>query len=163
MNGVYIRELELDDFIARTRPLVEADLGRELTVEDSETYRLVAPLIQERMKVLTEAPDQVRFLFVSDVAYDDAAWKKVLAKPEARVSLEGALSRLSDLGEWESESVEGALREMLAELGLNASKGLQPVRVAITGSRISPPLFESLAALGKEESLRRLRDVFGRL
>jgi glutamyl-tRNA synthetase len=67
------------------------------------------------------------------------------------------------LGEWESESIEGALREMLAELGLNASKGLQPVRVAITGSRISPPLFESLAALGKEESLRRLRDVFGRL
>ncbi|MEE8490185.1 MAG: glutamate--tRNA ligase [Acidimicrobiia bacterium] len=163
MNGVYIRELELDDFIARTRPLVEADLGRELTVEDSETYRLVAPLIQERMKVLTEAPDQVRFLFVSDVAYDDAAWKKVLAKPEARVSLEGALSRLSDLGEWEPQSIEGALRDMLAELGLNASKGLQPLRVAITGSRISPPLFESLAALGKEESLRRLRDVFGRL
>lgn len=163
MNGVYIRDLELDDFLERTRPLVEADLGRALSSEESDTYRLVAPLIQERMKVLTEAAEQVRFLFVDDVSYDEAAWAKVLGKPEARVALEGALARLDGLDEWQTPAIEQALREMLAELGLNASKGLQPVRVAVTGSTVSPPLFESLEALGRDESLRRLADVFGRL
>ncbi len=163
MNGVYIRELQLDDFIARTLPLVEADLGRELSTEESDTYRFVAPLIQERMKVLSEAPDQVQFLFVREVSYDEAAWTKVLGKPEARVALEGAIAKLTELGEWETATIEGALREMLAELGLSANKGLQPIRVAVTGSTVSPPLFESLAALGQGESMRRLSEVFGRL
>ena len=163
MNGVYIRELGPEDFIARTQPLVEFDLGRQLTAAEAATFGLIAPLVQERMKVLTEAPDQVRFLFVTEVDYDEAAWKKVLDRPEARVALEGAMAGLENLGEWEADPIEGALRGMLAELGLNASKGLQPVRVAVTGSAVSPPLFESLAALGREESLRRLRAVFVRL
>ena len=163
MNGVYIRQLGLDDFVSRTQPLVETDLGRELTQDESSMYRVMAPLVQERMKLLTEAPEQVRFLFVDEVTYDEAAWGKVLSKPEARVALEGAMARLENLGEWDTDPIEAALRDMLAELGLSASKGLQPLRVAVTGSTVSPPLFESLTVLGKEESLRRLREVFARL
>lgn len=163
MNGVYIRELGIDEFIARTLPAVEVDLGRSLDEAERETYRTIAPLVRERMKVLTEAPDQVRFLFVTDLEYDTASWDKVLTKPDVRAALETALARLGELGEWTTPSIEGALRAMLAELELSAGKGLQPVRVAVTGSSISPPLFESLEALGRSRSLARIQEVLARL
>jgi glutamyl-tRNA synthetase len=163
MNGVYIRDLALDDFVARTEPLVVEDLGRALTGEERATYRQVAPLIQERMKVLVEAPEQVRFLFLDEVEYDESSWQKVLAKPDSPGAVAGAIERLSGLGEWSTAAIESSLRAMLEELELNARKGLQPLRVAVTGSSISPPLFESLAALGKDRTIARLRDVLDRL
>ncbi len=163
MNGVYIRELGIDEFIARTLPLVEADLGRSLDEAERETYRAVAPLIQERMKLLTEAPEQVRFLYVEELEYDPGSWDKVLAKPDSRGALEAAGGRLGNLEEWTTSEIEQALRAMLEDLELNARKGLQPVRVAVTGSSISPPLFESLEALGQELTLARLQEVLDRL
>ena len=163
MNGVYIRDLDLDDFVARTEPLVVDDLGRTLSAEERTTYREVAPLIQERMKVLTEAPEQVRFLFADDVEYDEGSWQKVLAKPDSATAIAAAVERLTDLEVWTTEEIETSLRAMLEELELNARKGLQPLRVAVTGSSISPPLFESLKALGRDRTLSRLRDVHGRL
>jgi glutamyl-tRNA synthetase len=163
MNGVYIRELGIDEFIARTLPAVEADAGRPLDEGELETYRAIAPLIQERMKLLTEAPGQVRFLFVEELEYDARSWEKVLTKPDARAALETAHRLLGELGEWTTEAIEGALRAMLAERELNAGKGLQPVRVAVTGSSISPPLFESLEAIGRDRSLARLQEVLARL
>ncbi len=159
MNGVYIRDLGADEFIARTLPLVEADLGRPLDEDERATYRAIAPLVQERMKLLTEAPAQVRFLFVEELEYDPASWHKVIVKPDSRAALEAAKARLGDLGEWTTDAIEQALRAMLEELELNARKGLQPVRVAVTGSSVSPPLFESLEALGPERTLVRLQEV----
>lgn len=163
MNGVYIRQLELDDFVDRTRPLVEADLARPLDEAEQATYRGIAPFIQERMKVLTEAPEQARFLFVDVVEYDAGAWEKILTKPDARSALESALARLASLDEWQTDAIERSLRSMLEELELNARKGLQPLRVAITGSSISPPLFESMESLGRARTLARLEDVVKRL
>jgi len=163
MNGVYIRELEPAAFEAHTVPMVEAELQRPLTDEERDTYRAVAPLIQERMKLLTEAPGQVQFLFVDDLEYDSASWGKVMTKPDSRPAVEAALARLAGLEEWSTPAIEETLRGMLADLELNARRGLQPLRVAVTGSSISPPLFESLEALGRERSLGRLQDVLGRL
>lgn len=163
MNGVYIRELGPDAFQAHTLPLVEADLGRGLDEEERGIYRAVSPLIQERMKLLNEAPDQVRFLFVDDLDYDPGSWEKVMTKPDSGPAVEAALARLTDLEEWSTSGIEEALRGMLAELELNARRGLQPLRVAVTGSSISPPLFESLEALGRERSLARLQEVLVRL
>jgi glutamyl-tRNA synthetase len=163
MNGVYIRELDAADFVQRTVPLVEADLGRALATEERSAFDAVAPLVQERVKLLTEVPGQVRFLFADEVDFDDTSWESVMTRPEARVALEGAVDRLEALDPWDHHGVEEALREMLEERGLSARKGLQPVRVAITGSTVSPPLFESIAVLGKEATLRRLRTAFDRL
>jgi glutamyl-tRNA synthetase len=163
MNGVYIRELGLDEFVDRTLPLVEADLGRGLDAGDVATYRAVAPLIQERMKLLTEAPEQVRFLFLDDLEYDAGSWKKVMTNPESRDAIAAAAARLGGLGEWATGTIEETLRGMLTDLGLNARKGLQPVRVAVTGSSVSPPLFESLEALGRDRSLARLQEALDRL
>ncbi len=163
MNGVYIRELDREDFITRTVPLIEADIDRPMTAAETETYRTVAPLIQERMKLLTEAPDQVRFLFIDELEYDAGSWEKVLTKPEAAPAIAAAVEKLGNLGEWATAGIESSLRDMLEELGVNAGKGLQPLRVAVTGSSVSPPLFESLEALGRERSLARLRDALERL
>ncbi|MBT8202618.1 MAG: glutamate--tRNA ligase [Acidimicrobiia bacterium] len=163
MNGVYIRDLAFDDFLARTEPLLEADLGRPLEDAERDAYREIAPLIQERMRLLTEAPEQARFLLVDEVSYDPASWEKVMTKPDSRRAVEAATTRLEAVEEWATDPIEGTLREMLAELQLNARKGLQPLRVAATGSSVSPPLFESLAALGREASLKRLRGVLERL
>ena len=103
----------------------------------------------------------VRFLF--DVDYDEESWKKVLGHERAPEVLGAAVSTLTDVDVWEHGSIEQALRGMLERLGMGARRGLQPIRVAVTGSSISPPLFESLAVLGKEETLRRLHDVRERL
>jgi glutamyl-tRNA synthetase len=163
MNGVYIRELSAAAFEARTVPLVEADLGRTLTETERATYRSVAPLVQERMKLLTEAPDQVRFLFTDEIAYDEVSWEKVMTKPESRTAVESALRRLADLDDWTTAAIEDTLRTMLADLELNARRGLQPVRVATTGSSVSPPLFESLEALGHDRTVARLKEGLSRL
>ena len=163
INGLYIRELDAGSFEALTRPLVEADLGRELTDTELDTYRTVAPLVQERMKVLSEAPEQVRFLFHDQLEYDESSWKKVMTKEETPLALDAAIGRLESLTEWSTEAIEKELRAMLEELGFNARKGLQPLRVAATGSSISPPLFESLEALGRDRSLARLTEARSRL
>jgi glutamyl-tRNA synthetase len=163
MNGIYLRALTPDEFVALTRPLVEADLGRPLDDTEGAVYRDVAPLVQERAKRLTEAAPQVRFLFTEDVEFDEASWDKVMTRPEARVAVEGAIARLDGLAGWAAPAIEEMLRAMLDEHGLSASKGLQPLRVAVTGSAVSPPLFESLAALGRDRTLARLRRAMGEM
>ncbi len=163
MNGVYLRALDPGEFVSLTVPLVEDDLGRPLTEAELAAYQEVAPLVQERAKRLTEAAPQVRFLFADEVSFDEASWEKVMTRPEARVAIDGALARLDGLGEWGAGAIEEVLRAMLDEHGLSASKGLQPLRVAVTGSSISPPLFESLAALGRHRTLARLRRAMARL
>ena len=86
-----------------------------------------------------------------------------MSTPEARPALEGGLTALSGLEDWDKESIEEALRGVLTERGLSARKGLQPVRVAVTGTTVSPPLFESLAALGREATLDRLQAALAAL
>ena len=107
-------------------------------------------------KHLTEAPEQVRFL-LTDIEYDEASWQKVMTKDGADVAVAAARERLSGLDEWTLEAVEAALRAMLEEHELSARKGLQPLRVAISGSSVSPPLFESILALGQDRTVQRLQ------
>jgi glutamyl-tRNA synthetase len=159
MNGVYIREMTVDEFAIRSLPLVEADLDRELSAAERDEFAELAPLIQERAKQITDVPGQIRFLFVAEPEYDDKSWKTVLGRPEAPDALDEAIIRLESLTEWSAGSIEEELRAMLAATGLSARKGLQPLRVAATGSAVSPPLFESLAALGRERTLARFRAV----
>jgi glutamyl-tRNA synthetase len=155
MNGVYLRELPVETFIEQISPLVVDDLGRDLGQGELDTLAEIAPLVQERAKRLTEVAPQVRFLF-TDVEYDDTSWQKVMTKPEAATAVAAAASSLADLAPWDTASIEGALRAMLETHELSARKGLQPLRVAISGSSVSPPLFESMEALGRDRTLERL-------
>ena len=161
MNGVYIRSMATERFTDLAVSSVEDDLGRAL--DEAERSRLagLAPLIQERAKLTTEIGPAARFLF-SDISYDEKAWRKVM-KADAPRALAAARTMLEGIGDWTTANIEQALRDMLAAESLNPRKGWQPIRVAITGSNISPPLFESLAALPREVALARITAALDRL
>ena len=156
MNGHYLRSMSPEEFAAEALPRVTAAAGRPLTADESAALRALAPLVQERAKRLTDIAPQVRFVLSGELEWDAASWDKVMAAPDAVKALTEATSALQDLTDWSTPSIEAALRAVLESTGLSAAKGLQPVRVAVTGSAVSPPLFESLAALGRERTLQRL-------
>lgn len=162
LNGEYVRAMAPDEFAAAARPWIEAELG---SVDDAQwaTFVELAPLVQERTRLMTEVPDQVRFLYVDAVTYDEQSWKKVMAKEGVDEVLDAASTALESLDGWDTASIEQALRQLPEQLEREAGKVFQPVRVATTGSSVSPPLFESLAALGRERSLDRIRQARSRL
>jgi glutamyl-tRNA synthetase len=149
INGHYIREMAPD----RLAELLAESLSAEGIQTDPGVVRRAVPLVQERMKLLTEAPDLLRFLF-EDVQPNEKA-RKVLAGQEAHLT--EALARLESLGEWTVDSIRGTLEGLAEERGLSRTKAFQPIRAAVTGSTVSPPLFESMTLLGRERSLERLR------
>ncbi|MDE0171223.1 MAG: glutamate--tRNA ligase [bacterium] len=161
MNGVYMRSMAPEDFSDIAADAVEEDLGRALDGDERGRLAGLAPLIQERAKLTTDIAPAARFLFV-DVTYDEKAWRKVM-KADAPRALCAARTLLEGIEDWRAEEIEHALRAMLAAESLNPRKGWQPIRVAITGSNISPPLFETLEALPKEVALARITAALERL
>jgi glutamyl-tRNA synthetase len=159
VNGTYIREMTDEEFMELVLPLVADDLGRELSDEDRVRFAKLVPLVKERTKLLAEVAGQARFLFLDIDEYDEKSWQKVMAVAEGPIALDGAIAVLEPLDDWTTETIDVALRSMLESTELSARKGFQPVRVAISGSTVSPPLFESLEILGKPETLHRLRSA----
>ena len=162
MSGVYMRALEENEFPARSLAWVEDDLGRKLDAAEQRTFRTLAPLVQERVKRLTEIPGQVRFLY-ADITRDEKAWKKVMGKEGAMVAVDAAITALADLDSWTAAAIEQQCRAIVSTLDISAGKVFQPLRVAVTGSSVSPPLFESLEALGRKRSLERLENALEEL
>ena len=162
MSGLYMRVLDSKQFVQRSLIWIEEDLGRALDESELEIYRTIAPLVQERSKVFANVPSQVRFLFV-EVDWDRAAWQKIMSKEGVAMVLESALRGLTGLELWTAKRIEALCRSTVAELGLSAKKVFQPLRVAVTGSSVSPPLFESIEALGRERSLDRLKGALDKL
>lgn len=156
MNGEYIRAMDSGSFAELVRPHVEASIGRQLTNDEWETFGEIAPLVQERTKLLPEAGDQVTFLFEDFDSYDEKSWDKVMTKDGVDQVLDEGTAALIGLDSWDAEAVETVLRAVPDKLGIGAGKTFQPLRVAVTGSSVSPPLFESIAALGRERTLNRL-------
>ena len=156
MNGVYIRALTAAQFIERMVPWLES--AGLTTADDAaarpEWYTRLAPLVSERIKRLDEIVPMVSFLF-EEPTIDEKAREKVLAKPGAGKALDGAVVALAEV-EWAAEPIESALRELPAALELKPKAVFQSLRVAVTGSTISPPLFESFELLGREKTLARI-------
>lgn len=164
MNGEYIRNrITTSEFSARARPYAEEFVRAPLPDAVWEKTGPVLPLVQERVKLLSEVGPQLGFLLSDQIEYHPRSWRRVMRKQGVGDVLAGAIGALATLGDWRTETVEQTLRNLISEMGISAGKGFQPVRVAVTGSSISPPLFESLAALGKDRTLERLRDALSRL
>jgi glutamyl-tRNA synthetase len=153
MNGDYIRKLADEELAARMIPFL-ADAG---LTPDLDGVRAVAPHVKERMRTLEEAPSTLRFLFTDDVALDDKA-RAAVDKVGADY-LRAAADRLETPSDWTVESISAALDEVASGAGLNRSKGWQPIRAAVTGTTVSPPLPESLELLGRDRTLARIRAV----
>jgi glutamyl-tRNA synthetase len=158
MNGTYIRDMSADDFVDAMAPwLVAAGLTTADSIADNRSwYRELAPLISERTKRFDEVAEKVAFLFV-EPTIDESAREKVLAKEGAGRVLDAAIDALSKLTTFDLTAVEEALRALPDTLEMKPKMVFQPLRVAVTGTTVSPPLFESLALLGRERTLARLR------
>ena len=156
MNGVYIREMDPAEFVNQIVAAIEADRARRLIDEDRARVAAIAPHVQERTKLLSEIGDQVSFLLVDEVEFDEASWAKVMGKPDVAGILDEAAACLAAIDDWDVGSIENALRSMIADLEIGAGKGFQPIRVAVSGSTVSPPLFESLEVLGRDQTLDRV-------
>lgn len=157
MNGTYIRDMSPAEFVDATTPwLVEAGLTTADDVASRrEWFEALAPLIAERTKRLDEVAEKVAFLF-GDITIDEGARTKVLEKDGAIASLDAASGALSALESWTTESIEEALRGLPETLGLKPKIVFQAIRVAVTGTQVSPPLFESLELLGQERTMKRI-------
>jgi glutamyl-tRNA synthetase len=166
LNGHYIRELSEEDFAARALPFLQRAglVGDPASADDIAVLAAVVPLVQTRVAVLSELPDLVRFLFVpeDDFTVDPAAAAKALGEGSAPV-LTAAADALEGVGDWNAETVQAAIDEALLEggLGLKRGKAYTPLRAAVCGASIAPPLPESIALLGRERALRRLRSAAG--
>ena len=157
INGDKIRALTIDDFLSRALPFLLKD--GVITGEASEVavVKSALPIIQERIARMNEVTAMLRFLFVDQVVFDDESAAKINEEPTQHV-ITHALQALENLNEWKHETIEAALREALIDkLGLKPRLAFGPVRIAVTGSHISPPLFESMELLGKPRSIARLK------
>jgi glutamyl-tRNA synthetase len=146
MNGVYLRALSPEAYADRVLTyLREQGIGW-----DDELVRRAAPLAQEKIETLGRFPDFMRFLFEPVEAVDGF-------DQQGREMLVAAADALAQLEPFDAERIEQALRATADELGLKPRQAFQPIRVAVTGSTVSPGLFESLELLGRDASLTRIR------
>ncbi len=154
MNGVYIRGLAADDLADRLMPFLE----RAGFATDRETVKRIVPLIQERMKRLDEAPGLVDFFFVEELPdYDPALLiPKKLDASGAHVLLGQARGVLAEVSPFTQETLETALRGLAEAMGVKTGQLFTPVRVAVCGRRVAPPLFGTLEVLGRERVLKRI-------
>jgi glutamyl-tRNA synthetase len=166
-NGEYIRALSADDFVAACGPwltgteTIPAPPWRPADF-DPAAFAAVAPLAQTRIAVLAEIVPNVDFLFLDTPVHDESAWAKAMKEGAADL-LEAATAAFAALPAWEPEALRAALEAVGADRGLKLGKAQAPVRVAVTGRTVGLPLFESLAALGAERALARLRAARARL
>jgi glutamyl-tRNA synthetase len=145
LNGMYIRALPEEEF---AHALI-LWLGEQGYAWDAVLVRKAAPLVQEKLTRLEEFPAYARFLF-EDVHPDPAELDGGMP------AIGAARAALAELEPFNAESIEAALRAVLDQLGLKPRQGFQPIRMAVTGSRVSPGLFESIELLGREETVARL-------
>jgi glutamyl-tRNA synthetase len=172
MNGEYIRMLTIEEFIEAAQPWV-APWGTEWQPTnyevpwtegrfDAALFSRVAHLVQERVATLGEIPAMVRFFFLDDVPYDEAAFDKTIRNDNvAKSLLAAAVDKFSSV-EWTATALHEATLQLGETLGLVLRKSQAPIRCAVTGTLVGPPLFESMELLGRDEVLRRLRDALTR-
>jgi glutamyl-tRNA synthetase len=163
INGDWIRHVGADDLGRRMLPYLRevGALDGDPTPEQQAVIDAAVPLVQERMETLRAGAEQLRFLLIDEAAFrvDPEDRERVLT-PEARPALQAAHDALAAVEPFDHEAIEAALRAALVEgLGLKPKVAFGPVRVAVSGHRISPPLFESIELLGRERTLRRLADA----
>jgi len=157
INGDKIRALTIDEFLDWSLPFLTKAGVITGSADEIALVKLALPLIQERIIMLSEVPAMLKFLFVKNFAVEADSVAKITDDASKQV-LARSLKELEPLATWNHDSIEAALRSsLIEEMGLKPRIAFGAVRIATTGSTISPPLFESMELLGKEASLARIR------
>jgi glutamyl-tRNA synthetase len=164
MNGVYIREMSADEFAEAARPFLEEAVGRQV---DMERLMPIMPLLQERVKLLSEIGGMADFFFAEgDLEYEVSTLlgKVFTDRPADAARALGMVAESTDgVSEWGHEALEAAIRPLAEELELKAGQLFGLVRVAVTGRSAAPPLFETMAVLGRDVVRARLQFALTKL
>ena len=159
INGDKIRALSLEDFFMWGMPFMKKAGTVTGTEEEVALIKRALPIIQERIVTLGEIPGLLNFLFVKDFAIASDSIEKI-ADAQSKQVLQISAERLATLTDWTHGSIEAVLRSaLIEELGLKPRIAFSALRIAVTGSHISPPLFESMELLGAAKSLARIRQA----
>ena len=160
-NGVYIRALSAQALATALVPWLERGLPEEVRRPlDQDYLERIVPLVRERLKRLDDAPELTSFFFVGQPAYDPALLvPKGMDSGGTLAALERVAQGLEGIGDWDAASLEPLLRSLAGELGLGTGQLFGAIRVAITGRPAAPPLFDTMAVLGRERCMDRLHAV----
>ncbi len=164
MNGVYIRKLTTGELVKAVEPFLRRrpdPADRSPDAPDPAYLESVLALERERLKTLAEAPAAIAFFFEDPPVYDDAAVNKWLRRPDSVEQLSRILEAFSQLAEWNAPALEAAITNLAQAVGTKRSEFIHPTRVACTGRTVGPSLFDSLAVLGRDRVLGRLKYSLG--
>ena len=162
LNGLYIRSSDIEDFQATALLQIENDIQRDLFDEEKSRLSIIFPSVQERIETLADLTQQVMFLIDEPFVVDKLDWQDV-NNEEAQKYLFSLREEFVNLDKFSLESIETIMRKILEEINVKTKVGFQAARVSITGTKISPPLFESIFALGKEAVIARLAESIEKL
>ena len=162
MNGQYIREYDEKTFNKIALETIETSLSRELFSEEIERINLILSVVQERLETLKDLMGQVEFLLDEPFNVDKDEWEEVNSK-SAQDYLTNIRNEFKTMKDFELDKIEAMMREQLKKLDLKPKEGFQAARVAITGTKISPPLFESIYALGQSSTIARIAEKIDNL
>jgi glutamyl-tRNA synthetase len=157
MNGVYLRRLSLGEFVQQAVPFLDRDLPESVERPLDESYvREVLSLIQERAKTLAEIPQLAGFFFLDQLQYDPSVLlgKKIQAQAAAN-AITIASRKLEEAATWDATTLEDIVRPLATDLNLGTGELFSLLRVAVTGRTAAPPLFQTMAVLGKKRCLKR--------
>lgn len=160
-NGDYIRAMSLDAFIGACQPFF-ADAPWPTQRFNADVFTKMAPLLQTRVVTLSEVPAMVDFMFIENPVIDEDAWAKTMASDFAADILRDFAASVETC-EWNHDALKALLEVWTESRGLKLGKTQAPIRVAITGRTVGPPLFESIEVLGRDETVRRLHTAVQRL
>jgi len=162
-NGEYIRKMPLEVFIAQCEPFLTGEIMPWPAGNfKQDIFRGMAELVQTRVTALTEVPAMIDFFFLDEPAIDDASWAKATKDEWASAVLSETTAAYAT-AEWNHDSLKAVIEQVGEKHGLKLGKVQAPIRVAITGRTVGPPLFESLELLGRETTLARLAAASQRL
>ena len=157
MNGQYIREIVKDDFETLFVESIENSISRELFEDEFDRLKKIVQPVQERIETLNDINEQIKFLLDEPFEIDQNDWKNVNSL-EGQKYMKKIRERFISTESFELKNIEEIMRFELEELSIKPKIGFQITRVAVTGTKISPPLFESIFALGKETTIARLAE-----
>ena len=164
MSGVYIREMSSKELAGNMLPFLERDLPKELLPVDRDYLDTIAPLIQERIKLMETAADSTLYFFEEQPEYDPSNLIQKGMEPQGTLdALKAALATLNSASAFDHESLEELLRATGWEIGVSPRQFFGALRTAVTGRTATPPLFETMEVLGRERVLRRMEWAVERL
>ena len=162
LNGLYIRSTDIEDFQSTALSQIENDIQRSLFDEEKSRLLKIFPSVQERIETLADLTQQVMFLIDEPFVVDELDWQDV-NNEEAQKYLFLLRDEFINLDNFSLDSIEIVMRKTLEEINVKTKIGFQAARVSITGTKISPPLFESIFALGREAVIARLAESIEKL